>query len=63
MKWSVGDEGYAGSLVRVNLLTNKEFKIKIGEFRLFETVAFIPSINKNLIAAVFMGIMEKKRKC
>lgn len=50
-KWDTENEGYQNSLVRVNLLTNKEFKIKIGEYPVFEAVAFIPSINKTLITA------------
>lgn len=38
-------------LVRVNLLTNKEYKIKFQEFPTAEAVAFVPSTNKVLILA------------
>ncbi|MEP6902570.1 MAG: hypothetical protein ABJA66_12515, partial [Actinomycetota bacterium] len=43
-------DSYASSLVRVNLLTNKEFKVKIeSDYDGFETVAFLPALNKVLI--------------
>ncbi|HEX8248852.1 MAG TPA: hypothetical protein VF599_11805, partial [Pyrinomonadaceae bacterium] len=43
------DEG-PPALVRVNLLTGKEFKIKMQQpYPTFEAVAFVPSINKALV--------------
>jgi hypothetical protein len=41
--------------VRVNLLTNKEFKIKLKDHPRFEAVAFVPAIDKVL---VFAGIYD-----
>ncbi len=38
-------------VVRVNLLTGKEFKVKLDGYPNFEAVAFIPSVNKVLIFA------------
>lgn len=38
-------------IVRVNLLTNKEFKVKLGGYPGFEAVAFVPALNKVLIFA------------
>lgn len=41
---------YASSLVRVNLLTNKEFKVKIeSDYGSSEAVAFVSSLNKVLV--------------
>ncbi|MBA3633665.1 MAG: hypothetical protein H0W58_12800, partial [Acidobacteria bacterium] len=48
-KYSEEDEGIA--LVRVNLLTNKEFKIKLKDYPRLNAVAFIPSMNKVLVLA------------
>lgn len=36
---------------RVNLLTNKEFKIALPDYPIVEAVAFVPSINKMLLFA------------
>lgn len=38
------------SLVRINLTTNKEFKVKMEDFNYFQGVAYIPSVNKFLLA-------------
>jgi hypothetical protein len=49
-KYGTEENDYARSLVRVNLLTNREFKIKIeSEYPSFEAVAFLPALNKVLI--------------
>ena len=60
-RWAIatkyaGDEGdgegdyYSSSLVRINLATNKEFKVKIeSDYDSMETVAFLPALNKVLI--------------
>ena len=51
-RWAIvtkyNDEG-PPALVRVNLLTNREFKIKMEQYPTFEAIAFIPSINKALV--------------
>ncbi|MBA2493368.1 MAG: hypothetical protein H0V31_01560, partial [Acidobacteria bacterium] len=52
-KYSEEDEGIIP--VRVNLLTNKEFKIKLKDHPRFEAVAFVPAIDKVL---VFAGIYD-----
>ncbi len=59
-----GDEGdgegdyYSSSLVRINLATNKEFKVKIeSDYESMETVAFLPALNKVLI---FSGYGESE---
>ena len=36
-------------LVRINLATNKEYKVAFEEYPLVETVAFVPSINRVLL--------------
>ncbi|HMS41689.1 MAG TPA: hypothetical protein PKE69_15770, partial [Pyrinomonadaceae bacterium] len=38
------------SLVRINLTTNKEFKVKMEGFSYFQGAAYIPSVNKFLLA-------------
>lgn len=51
-RWAVltkYDEETGAALVRVNLLTGKEFKIKTEENQHFEAVAFDASVNKMLI--------------
>jgi hypothetical protein len=49
-KYSEGDDGYDGGLVRVNLLTNREFKVKIeSEYGTPEAVAFLSALNKVLL--------------
>lgn len=53
-RWAIAtkyipDEGIR--IVRVNLLTNKEFKVKFDEYPSFESVAFVASVNKVLIRA------------
>jgi hypothetical protein len=51
-RWAIAtkydDEG-PPALVRVNLLTGKELKIKMEQYPTFEAVAFIASVNKALI--------------
>ena len=42
-----GEEG--SQLIRINLLTNKEFKVNFEEHPLVETVAYLPSINRVLL--------------
>ncbi|MBS1796819.1 MAG: hypothetical protein JSS81_23520 [Acidobacteria bacterium] len=50
VKYTESEEDYGGTLVRVNLLTNKEFKVKIeSEYQVPEPVAFLPALNKVLI--------------
>jgi hypothetical protein len=49
-KFSRGEDEYNDSLVRVNLLTNKEFKIKVdSNYGAPEAAAFIPALNKVLL--------------
>ena len=49
-KFEAEENDYARSLVRVNLLTNKEFKVKIeSEYPNFQATAFLPALNKVLI--------------
>ncbi|HEX9962453.1 MAG TPA: hypothetical protein VGB00_16075, partial [Pyrinomonadaceae bacterium] len=51
-RWAIAvkyDDENPTALVRVNLLTNKEFKIQMKQYPTFEAVAFIPAINKVLI--------------
>jgi hypothetical protein len=51
-RWAIAvkyEEENPFSLVRVNLLTNREFKIQLEPFPTYEAVAFIPAINKVLI--------------
>ena len=49
-KFARGEEEFDDSLVRVNLLTGKEFKIKIEtEYGAAEAAAFIPALNKVLL--------------
>ncbi|HVE58709.1 MAG TPA: hypothetical protein VNB22_17885 [Pyrinomonadaceae bacterium] len=49
-KFSRGEDEYDDSLVRVNLLTGKEFKIKVeSNYGAPETAAFIPALNKVLL--------------
>jgi hypothetical protein len=51
-------DAYASSLVRVNLATNKEFKVKIEtDYESLEPVAFLPALNKVLI---FSGYGESE---
>lgn len=38
-----------GGLVRINLLTNKEFKVSFGDERITSAVAFVPGLNKALV--------------
>ncbi|HEX8734155.1 MAG TPA: hypothetical protein VF721_02455 [Pyrinomonadaceae bacterium] len=51
-RWAIAtkysDEG-PPALVRVNLLTGRELKIKMEQYPTFEAVAFLPSINKALV--------------
>ncbi len=50
-KWLIaskyGDD--AVGLVRINLLTNKEYKVVLPEFPTIKVVAFVPSVNKFLV--------------
>ncbi len=56
-KYGTEENEYASSLVRVNLLTNKELKLNIAsEYPTFEAVAFLPALNKVLI---FSGYAEE----
>jgi hypothetical protein len=52
-QWAVAtkyfDEGYR--IVRINLTTGKEFKVKLDSHTSYEAVAFVASINKVLIFA------------
>ncbi len=49
-KFGTEETNYARSLVRVNLVTNKEFKVKIeSEYPSFQAIAFLPSLNKVLV--------------
>jgi HEAT repeat protein len=41
----IGDTG----LVRINLLTNKEFRVTFGEARLTRALMFVPGLNKALV--------------
>jgi hypothetical protein len=42
-----GEEGR--QLIRINLLTNKEFNVNFEEYPLVEAVAYVPSINRVLL--------------
>ncbi|MGI8786215.1 MAG: HEAT repeat domain-containing protein [Pyrinomonadaceae bacterium] len=51
-RWAIATkygEEEAPRLVRINLLTNKQFKINADDYPIFETVAFVPSLNRVLI--------------
>ena len=49
-KYSEGEDGYDGGLVRVNLLNNREFKVKVAsEYGAPEAVAFLSALNKVLL--------------
>ncbi len=53
-RWAIAtkfseEDGPESSLVRVNLLTNKEFKINIRQYPGLNAVAFVNSINKVLV--------------
>jgi hypothetical protein len=60
-RWAIvakfDDAEPAAALVRVNLLTGREFKIKIDEYPTYEPLAFISSINKIL---VFGGAFQEE---
>lgn len=43
------------SLVRLNLTTNKEFVVKTTDFPINNAIAFLPSLNKVLIASGYYG--------
>lgn len=43
------DDDYDVSLVRVNLLTNKEFVVRSEELPVYRAIAFVPSINRILV--------------
>lgn len=45
-------EGEDTGLVRINLLTNKEFKVMFGEERLTRAIVFVPGQNKALVTVV-----------
>lgn len=59
-KFSRGEDEYDDALVRVNLLTNKEFKVNVeAEYGSAEAAAFIPSLNKVLLFSSYgEGDME-----
>ncbi len=47
-------------LIRINLVTNKEFKINFEEYPLVETVAYLPSINRVLLFGGEYGEHEEE---
>lgn len=52
--WAVATKYFpeeGGGIVRINLLTNKEFKVKLDGYPSYEAVAFVPATNKILIFA------------
>lgn len=59
-KFSRGEDEYDDALVRVNLLTNKEFKVNVeAEYGSAEAAAFIPALNKVLLFSSYgEGDME-----
>jgi len=58
-RWAIaakyGEADGGSVLVRVNLLTNKEFKINIEKFPRLEPVAFVASVNKVLVLGGYYG--------